>query len=73
MALRRLELRDASGGSRARTFSPVGPHGVSVGQIELPAGGRIVVEVPCDTRGLLEWIEHAVEVPIEAGEVVVLP
>lgn len=73
MALRRLELRDASGGSRARTFSPVGPHGVSVGQIELPAGGRIVVEVPCDTRGLIEWIEHAVEVPIEAGEVVVLP
>jgi hypothetical protein len=73
MALRRLELRDGSGSSAARTFSPVGPHGVSAGQIEVPAGGSIVVEVPFDTRGLCEWTEDAVEVPVGAGEVVVLP
>jgi hypothetical protein len=73
MALRRLELRDGSGGSAARTFSPVGPHGVSTGQIEVPAGGSVVVEVPFDTRGLCEWTEDAVEVPVGAGEVVVLP
>lgn len=73
MPMRTLQLRDGRAGGVGRTFSLVGPHGVPAGQVEVPAGGSIVIDVPFDTRAVEEWAEGAQEIAIGALDVVVLP
>jgi hypothetical protein len=73
MAMRALQLRDGRTGGVSRTFSLVGPHGVSAGQIELPAGGSTTIDVPIDTRAVVEWVENATEIAVGATDVIVLP